>query len=331
MQNLKAIVIGALLLIFILIFSFLYFVAFRKRSLENKFAQFALNTKTDSLSILDYINEIFWKFIKIFSNLFSKSKLLNIHSKNFDKFISYSDSSKIKAIDILTIKILLFFFSFVTIFLFSIFDLVILDYYYIVIIALLFYFLPNLILSTKYTSLKRCIENDILSAVIIINGALKNGATISQAIDLVSVELDGAISDEFKKISVDLKYGLSISNAFMRFHNRVDLDITYFISDTLINFDDIGSEIVHIFNYIEEELLSESNLRNEIRSATSGSKLIYYICVLMPLLLLVFVWIFDISIISELLINKIGLLIFIGIIILYILYLVIVNKVMRYD
>ena len=76
---------------------------------------------------------------------------------------------------------------------------------------------------------KKKIQDDLLKAVVIMNNSFKSGRNIMQAINTVEEELDGPIADEFKKISLDISYGLSIDTVFNRFYNRVGLEDAKYI------------------------------------------------------------------------------------------------------
>ena len=72
---------------------------------------------------------------------------------------------------------------------------------------------PDLIYRYRYKIYRDTLENDLLQAIIVMNNAFKSGRSITQAIELVSHELDGPIKEEFRK-------GYMIGNRVIR-HSMV--------------------------------------------------------------------------------------------------------------
>lgn len=61
---------------------------------------------------------------------------------------------------------------------------------------------------------KKQIEQDLLNAIIIMNNAFRSGRSTMQAIEIVSKELKGPIAQEFKKMHLEISYGLSLDVVF---------------------------------------------------------------------------------------------------------------------
>ncbi|MGM9834315.1 MAG: type II secretion system F family protein [Bacilli bacterium] len=273
-----------LIVIFVLYVIFFIIVVNRRTSKYiHKFHSFALSNNTQKQSILDSLNSVLWKIINFFSLIFSKSKLLTLHSKSFDKYIAYEDEEKIKGLDLLSAKLVLSFGFFIGTLILSLLDIIDIPYIGIVFMGLFAYFVPNFILNIRFSKKKENVLKDILDAVYIINTSLKNKESIYRAVDLVVSELDGAICDEFKKISRDLEFGLSICEAFKRFDNRMKLDVTGFISEIL----DIYSneELTLQFNYIESVIATKFSLKKEAEVCCFGVKILVRIILFIPMII----------------------------------------------
>ena len=331
MQELRIIVTSVCVFILFVLCFVLYFVNRKTKKYDKKFSRFALSTRDESNSILDGINSFLWGIVHFISRFFEKSKLLHFHSKSFDKYISYSDSTKVKAIDILTIKLCCFFLSFFVFLLLSLTKVIEIHYSLIVFFAFVFYFLPNFILRIKYTSKRKAINQDIVSDVIIINSALKNGTSIVNAIELVSVELDGSIGDEFKKMAMDIRYGISVVDAFKRFDERVGIESTYLITHVLSMVDEVGSNAIAVFGYIEEVLLERQSLENELESVTAGARFFYKFSCILPFAFTIGLLLWNKDKIAALFPSAIGFALIIVLLFSYILYITLMKLIAKVD
>lgn len=284
MQNFRTLFLFLMVCAVLYVLFFIIVINKRTNKFVHKFRNFALSNDTVKHSILDSLNIIIWKIIRVFSSLFSKSKLLMLQSKSFDKYILYEDEDRIRSIDLLTSKILLSFIFFILMLVLCLFDLINIPYSAILLISIVAYFIPNLILNIRFNHKKENVLNDILDALTIISTALNNGESIYKAIELVITSLDGAICDEFKKISSDLDYGLSINEAFNRFNVRMSLDVTNFICEILNIFNN-NTNLKDVFSYIEKVLTIKVNLKKEEEIKCIGVKILIYIILFIPLIL----------------------------------------------
>ena len=95
------------------------------------------------------------------------------------------------------------------------------------------FFLPDMIYYIKYKTYKTQLENDLLQAIIIMNNAFKSGRSIVQAIDLVSKELEGPMAEEFKKMHLEISFGLGIDIVFKRLYDRLQIEEIAYLTASL--------------------------------------------------------------------------------------------------
>ncbi|MBQ8234013.1 MAG: type II secretion system F family protein, partial [Bacilli bacterium] len=189
--------------------------------------------------------------------------------------------------------------------------------------------IPDLLYFIKYKKYVNDIENDLLQAIIIMNNAFKSGRSITQAIDLVASELSGPISDEFKKIGIELSSGLDLSVSFKRFANRINVEEVTYLTASLSILNKTGGNIIKVFSSIEHSLFMKKKLNLELRSLTSSSKIIIKVLFLVPLLFVLFVSLITPTYFMPFINTEIGLIILLFMIIYYIIYIVVVSKIMK--
>jgi Flp pilus assembly protein TadB len=241
-----------------IMFKYIRFIKIQKR-----FERFSVSSvKENELSILDSLSLKVNKYIKIMSKVFNKSDILRKYARRHDKYTMIYDE-ELSSMDLISMKVIfsLLFVVICTILLalkFKIFYLyeLIIPFFVGIILVDIYYFI-------KYKIYRNKIENDLLQAVIIMNNGFKSGNSISQAINLVATQLNGPISREFKKIYIELSYGLDLNTVFKRFADRVDLEEASYLTTSLTILNKTGGNIIKIFSAIEKSLFNKKKLRQE--------------------------------------------------------------------
>jgi len=191
------------------------------------------------------------------------------------------------------------------------------------------YFVPDFIYVTKYKVYRSRIENDLFQAIIIMNNAFKSGRSITQAIDLVSSELDGPISLEFRKMSMELNLGLSVDTVFNRLSSRVQLEEVAYLTASLSILNKTGGNIIKVFTSIEKNLFNKKKLRVELKSLTGTSRIIVTALYLVPILFIIFISLVSPGYFEAFYTTEIGFILMMFILVLYVIYIFVVNKVMK--
>ncbi len=316
----------------ILFYLILFIAKEHKKSLyERRFSSYALNSKNNlEEPVFEIIYRYLWKFIKKTNSIFEKSVFLKKYSKHFEKYIKFDDRESKSGMDYISLKT-------ITAILFGILYLVtsiIRDNFNInllIIIMFLSFFLIDLYFLLEYKNRIKKIENDLLSAIIIMNNAFKSGMNIVQAIDIVKTELEGPIKDEFQKISIDIKYGLSLEIVFERFYNRVKLESAKYITTSLSLINKTGGNIVEVFSSIEKNFYDNKKIKDEMSSLTSSSVFMYRMLTFMPILLVIFLVYLNPGFFTPLITTSIGRILLILIILIFIIYIVVIKRIMKVD
>ena len=199
-----------------------------------------------------------------------------------------------------------------------------------IIIAFLFgfYTLDLLMISTNKI-LEKKKHNDLLRAITIMNNSFKSGHSIMQSIKLVSDELDSELGLEFKKMYVDLTYGLSLDATFKRFESRVEMDEVKYITTSLKILNETGGDIVKVFESVEKTFFNNKKLDDELNNLTAASKMLYSVLLCIPVLFVLVIYFLDNTYFMPLFSNVVGYIVVIISIMLYITYIIVVKKVMK--
>ncbi|MDE5539247.1 MAG: type II secretion system F family protein, partial [Bacilli bacterium] len=280
--------------------------------LEKRIAKFSISSvKDEELSLFEKLNCYIWKIIKGLVKLLNKSQVIGKYAEKYNKFIAFEDKNKKCGMDYIAMKFLLgvgiILLSLVTIS----FHQVELDFMFLLVIFLVSFFIPDIVLNVEFAKKRKKIEEDLLKAIIIMNSAFQSGRNIMQAIECVKTELDGPIQDEFKKIYLDITYGLSLDVVFSRFYERVKLEDARYIASSLTLLNKTGGDIVKVFSIIEKSIFDKKNLKNELKSLTASSQFVFKMLVCLPFIFALIIYVLNPTYFTPLFTNAIGIIIFI--------------------
>lgn len=306
-----------------------FFFAIKFKNRVQKY--YIKNNNLVSKSVIDKFALVFLKLIKKISKFISKSVILVNYSKRLDKYLIYNKKNNLKSIDYISLKILyMFFISFLYI-LMSCLKKININMFLLIIIAFASFFMIDIILIIIYKQKRNTIESGLLQAIVIMNSAFKSGKNIWEAINIVKTSLSSPIKDEFEIISKDLNYGLELTNVFERFYDRVKVEEIKYITSSLTLLNKTGGNIISVFNMIEKHFYDKLKIKNELNSLTSSSKMLYRILIFIPFIFILVIYSLNPNYFAPLLTTKIGIILDLLMVIIYILYVIIIKKITKVE
>ena len=320
-----------IILIFITIYALYRFIKYRKSiAYEKRLTKYSVKEVYDRrVSIMDAFVRQYENLITRVSNVLMKSSILRKTSQKYEKYIPLYKETYKEAMNFISVKLLVAI-LFVIIAIFSkTLQFEVLEIYEVFLPFIFGYILPDIIYMTRYKIHRTQIENDLLQAIIIMNNAFKSGRSITQAVELVTKELDGPIAEEFKKMHLEISFGLAIDVVFKRFAERIELEEVTYLTASLSILNKTGGNIIKVFDTIEKTLFNKKKLKLELLSLTGSSKIIVYMLIAIPILFVLFISMISPTYFVPLISSPIGWMITGIIIVIYILYIICVQKIMK--
>lgn len=318
------------LILFLLALIIIVLVYRRTLRLETRINRYAVQPLKDkSPSLFDNITKPYYKLVQRISKCINKSVFLQKYATRYEKYINTIGSSYQKGIDFISNKIIISVFFLIVAITSKTIQLQVISIYEICFPLIFGFFAPDLIYISKYRVHRTRIENDLLQAIIIMNNAFKSGRSITQAIALVTTELEGPIAEEFKKMHLEISFGLSIDVVFKRFSDRIKLEEVTYLTASLSILNKTGGNIIKVFSSIEKSLFNKKKLKLEMASLTGSSKLIVYVLFIVPILFIAFISILNPGYFLPFFTTDLGLGLLIFMIIYYIIYVISVQKIMK--
>ncbi len=163
------------------------------------------------------------------------------------------------------------------------------------------------------------------------NNCFKAGKSTLQALQTASVELPYPLGDEFKKMYLDMKYGLSVDTVFERFARRVKLPEAVYVSSSLTVLNKTGGNIVEVFSSIERTLFDKKKLKEEMKNISSAPKIVVIILSIVPVFFVGIVYLLNPTYFNPLFSSTLGYIIIAIIVIMFIIYLITLLRTLKVD
>lgn len=315
----------------ILAFVIFYLIIYNNSlKLEKRISKYSIDSiKDDSISLFDLLSNEYKKMVSFLTKNLNKSTVLKRYSSKYNKYITYENDKNTSAMDFVSNKFYICLLFIIIITFARIIEGIFPSFLDIMVSALLGFFSIDIYFKFYDYIKKRQIEQDLLNAIIIMNNAFRSGRSTMQAIEIVAKELKGPISQEFKKMHLEISYGLSLDVVFERFSKRVESEEVSYITSSLSILNKTGGNIIKVFSSVEKMLFNKRKLKQEMKSLTSSANMISKILLIMPFVFITIITILNPSYFIPLLNTSIGNILLFIIILIYGLYAFIVNKIMK--
>ncbi|HPE15241.1 MAG TPA: type II secretion system F family protein [Bacilli bacterium] len=304
----------------------------RSTKKEKRLSKFTIDPVTEKpKSFFDKVEDIYSNLIGNLSKKLLKIKIFDKYSEKYEVFVDKSVRIKEKSMDYISNKIVIAVIAVIVTILSDVLRSESITFLQLITSLLIGFFIPDVFLYFRNKRRKKQIEEDLLKAVTIMGNALKSGRSTMQVIELVSNELSGPIATEFKKMYIDLTYGLELEVVFDRFAKRVPTDDVKYMTSSLIILNKTGGNIVEVFSSIERSFFDRKKLRQELKSITALSELVFKLLVVIPFIIFIVIFIMNPLYFSSLVTTKIGMLVLFAIVAIYVIYILVAKKVMKME
>lgn len=317
----------------IILFIILYRIVKINKTIKynDRLSKYTVKTnEVETKSFADNIVELYRLFRLKIAKFLSKRTSFKKMAKKYERYVHKPTVSYLDSLIIVSNKICISILFGLTYLIINIIEKTF-NPFIMLLVMILGYFAYNVYLNIIETKRNKDIENDLLKAIVIMNNAFKSGYNITQAIDIVTKDLTGPISEEFERIGNDLKYGLEIKDVFDRFYDRVQIEDAKYITSSLNLLNLTGGNLVGIFNNIEKSFTNSKRLRDELNAMTSSSKFVYYTLLVIPIILIIVLNALNPTYFTPLFNHPIGYFIMLLAILLYISYILIIKKILRVE
>jgi len=278
-------------------------------------------------SLFDNVKKRYDKLIIKLRKPLSKSGIIKILSKKYEKYEIYGERKK--SIDYVINKILIGFMFVLLVIFAEVLQGQLIGGWELILYFILGYYILDLYLIYIKKRRIKLIKEQMLRAIIIMNNAFKSGKSTLQAVEIASKELSEPINHEFEKMYKDMKYGLAVDTVFERFSKRIDIEEARYVSSSLTILNKTGGNIVKVFSSIEKTLFSKKKLNEELKNLTASSNMIVKLLLVVPIIFVGIIYLLNPTYFSPLFSSPLGYMIIILIILMFIVYVWFLQKIMK--
>ncbi len=230
-----------------------------------------------------------WKYINDISDVLNYIIYMEDAAKKYEKYIKSGEEEYKRPIDYITIKIV---FALMMVVLYT-FELGLqglnFNFFVFLLILILGFMFPDLLFMIEDKKKRKFVSGDILKAVIIMSNSFKSGRNAYQAVSDVIDRCDGAIQDEFIHVRDDLDHGLGLGDALGRLYERVpDNDVLY-LANVLKLVNKSGLNISNAFDNVEQTIINKKRERDSINNIKNANRIFRNVLVFIPLILFLIV------------------------------------------
>lgn len=129
---------------------------------------------------------------------------------------------------------------------------------------------------------KNSFSEQLGDCLITIANALRAGYSFQQAADIIAKEMEPPVSDEFERLTADIKMGIPVETALKVMDKSVDnADFTLVITAVLIQ-REVGGNLAQVLDSISDTIMERVRMKREINALTAQGKFSAVVLVILP-------------------------------------------------
>jgi len=145
------------------------------------------------------------------------------------------------------------------------------------------YIIPDVLLGMKKSKRMVKLNAQLPEAVNIISNGLRVGFSFTQAMAVVTKELEGPIRDEFNKVLRDNSYGKPFEEALISMSERTDDEDLDMIITALIIQRQVGGNLANVLDTISNTIRERVRIKGEVKTLTAQGRVSGVVVSLLPL------------------------------------------------
>ena len=150
--------------------------------------------------------------------------------------------------------------------------------------AIIAYIIPAIYLRWSINRRRMNFSKQLVDALVLIEGGVRSGYSLLQALDLIISELPAPISEEFSRVKQEVGLGLPLSDALNNMGDRMqNNDLNLVVTAININ-TQVGGNLTTMISVVTDTIRERIRLFSEIRVLTAQQRYTGYLLTLLPFL-----------------------------------------------
>ncbi|NJD01857.1 MAG: type II secretion system F family protein [Ruminiclostridium sp.] len=190
---------------------------------------------------------------------------------------------------------------------------------------------PSFILKSKIKKRVKNLNDQLGDAILLISNSLKAGYSFFQAIDTVSKEMAGPISEEFILLQKEINFGLNTDKALENMTSRVMSDDLELVVTAVMIQRQVGGNLAEVLDNISSTIRDRVRVKSEIKTATAQGRMSGLIISLLPIVLGIVVYLINPKLMSLLFTHPLGILILVVSIVMESIGIFLIRKIVQIE
>jgi tight adherence protein B len=150
-------------------------------------------------------------------------------------------------------------------------------------VGVIVYLIPSVYLRMSINRRQLAFERQLVDVLVLINGAVRAGYSLLQALDVVVREMKSPASEEFRRVRREVGLGLPINQALLNLTSRMQNDDLYLVVTAININQQVGGNLVVMLEAVTQTIRERIRLFAEVRVLTSQQRYNSYILTLIPI------------------------------------------------
>jgi tight adherence protein B len=167
-------------------------------------------------------------------------------------------------------------------------------------LAILANLAPGILLRRAVSRRQIEFEKQLVDVLVLINGAVRAGFSLAQAIEVVEREVKPPASDEFRRVRLETGIGLSLTQALNNLASRMENDDLNLVVTAVNIHSQVGGNLSMMLMAVTETVRDRNNLFREARVLTTQQRYTSYLLSLLPVFIAVLMFMINAEYFSKL-------------------------------
>jgi len=151
-----------------------------------------------------------------------------------------------------------------------------------VILSIAGWLIPAMYVNIRIKKRIKQFNDSLGDAIVLISNSLKAGFSFFQAVDVVSKEMDGPISQEFGIMQKEINLGCTTEEALENLNNRIKSnDLELLITAVMIQ-RQVGGNLAEVLDNISTTIRERIKIKGEIRTITAQGRMSGMVIAILP-------------------------------------------------
>jgi len=149
-------------------------------------------------------------------------------------------------------------------------------------LAMIAYLIPEIYLRRRISKRLIQFEKQLVDVLVLINGAVRAGFSLLQAIEVVAREMKPPASEEFKRVVHEVGLGLALPQALINLAERMrNADLDLMVTSIEIHYR-VGGNLTTMLTAVTETIRERTRLFGEVRVITTQQRYTGYLLSVYP-------------------------------------------------